>query len=193
MKESLKNLDRYYCWMNVPILYRNKLLKDFKGYIDEVRTAKETIEKGKSLFLSGKCGTGKTHLAVALMVDWLYKTKPEQSKEFPQFLPAVEFFVELKNTFDGNGSEKDVLDKYSLIPLLVIDDIGAEKITDWSRQSFYTLVDRRYRMMKQTIITSNLSLGDISKLIDDRISSRIVEMGIIIELNGNDFRLSLNH
>lgn len=106
------------------------------------------------------------------------------------FLPAAEFFVELKDTFGGSGSEKDVLDRYSKTPLLCIDDIGAEKISDWSRQMFYTLIDRRYREEKQTIITSNLDLEMIAKLIDDRISSRIVGMGIVLNLTGEDYRLN---
>lgn len=141
------------------------------------------------MYLSGHAGTGKTHLAIGLIIEWLKKNAPQNSTQYPLFLPAVEFFIELKGTFNGVGSEKEVLDKYSRTPLLCIDDIGAEKISDWSRQMFYTLIDRRYRDEKQTIITSNLTLEDVSKLIDDRISSRIVGMGVVVNLTGEDYRL----
>ena len=98
----------------------------------------------------------------------------------------------MKASFDNNRvSELDILDEYSNAKLLIIDDIGVEKITDWSRQVFYTLIDRRYRNMKQTIITSNLYLDEISKNIDDRIVSRLIEMGKIIKLDGQDQRLKI--
>lgn len=191
--QNMETLNALYNRMQIPKLYHGKTFKTFRGYTDEIQQAKEALEQGKSIFLTGNTGTGKTHLSVSLMLEWLVKNKPESMKNYPRFLPAVELFLELKQTFGNDGTEKEILDIYSRIPLLCIDDVGAEKISDWSRQSFYTLIDRRYREMKQTILTSNLSLDKISSLIDDRISSRIIEMGIVIELNGNDFRLSLNH
>ena len=145
--------------MNVPKLYQNKRLSNFAGFEIEKSECVESIVSGKSVYLSGHAGTGKTHLAVGLIIEWLKKNAPQNSAQYPLFLPAVEFFLELKGTFNGTGSEKEVLDKYSRTPLLCIDDIGAEKISDWSRQMFYTLIDRRYRDEKQTIITSNLKIG----------------------------------
>lgn len=178
-----------YSRMQVPKLYHGKTFKTFNGYADEIQRAKEAIEQGKSIFLTGNTGTGKTHLSVSLMLAWLIKNKPDSTKDYPRFLPAVELFLELKQTFGSDGSESEILDIYSRVPLLCIDDVGAERISDWSRQSLYTLIDRRYREMKQTIITSNLSLDEIATLIDDRIASRIVEMGIVIKLSGEDYRL----
>lgn len=192
MPES-SNIEQLYVLMNVPKLYRGKTVANFNGFTDKVNVATLTIESGNSIFFTGQCGTGKTHLAVALMLLWVQKFKPKHSADYPLFLPAVEFFLEVKSTFDGAGNEKEIIDKYSIVPLLVLDDVGAEKVTEWSRQVFYTLIDRRYRMMKQTIITSNLSLDDISKAIDDRITSRLIEMGKVIELNGEDYRLKLHN
>jgi DNA replication protein DnaC len=106
-----------------------------------------------------------------------------------RFLAAVDFFLELKSTFgDTPGNEEQVVDKYCKCTCLLIDDIGAEKVSDWSRQMFYTLIDRRYRDMKQTIITSNLSLGELARHIDTRITSRLLEMGIAIDLGKVDYR-----
>lgn len=175
--------------MDIPERFQGKGFKTFVGFKEEIERARKAIAEGKSILLTGAAGLGKTHIAVALMLEWLMKNKPEKTSWYPKFLPAVELFLELKRTFNNEGSEKDVLDKYSAIKLLCIDDVGAEKVSDWSRQSFYTLIDRRYREMKQTIITSNLSLEKISSLIDDRIASRIVEMGIVVEMQGEDYRL----
>ena len=82
-----------------------------------------------------------------------------------------------------------MLKKYANVGLLVLDDLGAEKTSDWSRQVFYLLLDRRYREMKQTIITTNLSLEQIAETFDDRVASRLCEMGVTIELKGKDKRV----
>ena len=87
-------------------------------------------------------------------------------------------------------SEENIINFYGSKELLVIDDVGAEKVSDWSRQMFYTLIDRRYREMSQTIITSNLDLDKLAEIIDERISSRIIEMGKVIKLGGKDWRLN---
>lgn len=177
--------------MEIPPRYFGKSLDNFGGHKTEVDVARCTIHAGQSVFLSGECGTGKTHLAVALM-NWWYANRytGRSLRGSALFLSAVEFFIALKNTFGDSGTSEDsVLSRYSSTPFLLIDDLGAEKISDWSRQQFFTLIDRRYRNKLQTIITSNLDLTQVCEMIDDRISSRILEMGTVLRLNGDDKRL----
>lgn len=176
-------------WMNIPKLYHNKTLLNYIGNEIQVQQGKDAIQENRGVFLTGGCGSGKTHLAIGLMVMYSHNHRELSPKNHPKFLPAVELFLELKSTFNSSGTEKEVLDKYSQTNILCIDDIGAEKISDWTRQSFYTLIDRRYRDAKQTILTSNFELDKIATNIDDRISSRIVEMCEIIKLSGNDYRI----
>lgn len=160
---------------------------------EQLRIGIAAINDGMGVFLTGGCGSGKTHLGVLLLqhaenvsskkyIGETYGHIPDQS----EFLSAPDFFLELRSTFnDGVESEGDVIGRYSYVKNLMIDDIGAEKVSDWSRQMFYTLIDRRYRENELTIITSNLSLDDLAKSIDDRISSRIVEMCVVIKLEGD--------
>jgi DNA replication protein DnaC len=187
-------------WGRIPKRYAEKTVSNFEGKKEIVSECLVSVLRGESVFISGKCGVGKTHLAVGLLKEWLHKRTlelikdthdyPSISNTNPIFLPSVDLFLELKNTFNNDGqSEKDVIDAYVQAGLLVIDDVGAEKVSDWSRQMFYLIVDRRYRNMKPTIITSNLSLQQISETIDERISSRICEMGVATELTGKDRRL----
>lgn len=184
---------------NIPERFKSKTLETFIGSAGVINAAKSAIIGKESLFITGSCGTGKTHLACGLMrlyfAENIYVgSSPLGNEElkFPQepyFLPSVELFLELKATFDSKReTEESVIDDYSNINFLVIDDVGAEKVSDWSRQMFYTLIDRRYRNMKQTIITSNLTLDEIAQQIDGRISSRILEMGSAIKLDGSDRR-----
>lgn len=181
----------------LPQRFKAKTLENFNGFGDKVASALKAIQSEKSVFLSGSCGTGKTHLACGLMYEWARQNIEIKGDEIvypkrPIFLPAVEFFLQLKATFaqDSSVSEEDVISKYSAAEFLVLDDVGAEKISDWSRQGLYTLIDRRYRYMRPTIITSNLSLEEIGKQVDDRIASRIVEMGPVVNLGEKDFRLA---
>jgi DNA replication protein DnaC len=106
-----------------------------------------------------------------------------------EFLPSSEFFLTLKASFSHDTGEIEVLSKFAGVKILLLDDIGSEKVSDWSKQMFYALIDRRYRNMAQTVITSNLTLQQLSETIDDRIASRISEMCLVVELKGNDFRL----
>ncbi len=86
-------------------------------------------------------------------------------------------------------SEHQILDYYSSVRVLFLDDIGTEKTTDWAQQTLYTVIDHRYREVLQTVITSNLSLNELSDKTGDRITSRIAEMCVVIELKGQDRRL----
>ena len=178
----------------IPKRFQGFTLKTFKG---DQRRAPEFLRAGKSLFLSGICGSGKTHLAVALLYEWersvavqREKAKEERIEWREQrgiFLTSGEFFLELKESFERNG-ERGVVDGYSRAALLVLDDLGSEKISEWSRQMTYLLLDRRYRECKQTIITSNLDLQGISQQIDDRVASRIAD-GEIVVMPPKDWRV----
>jgi len=98
--------------------------------------------------------------------------------------------LSLRNSFVENKSDEEVIAKYTSKPLLILDDFGSEKITEFSRQSMYAIIDRIYRNCTQLIVTSNLSLGKISELLDDRISSRLAEMCEVVKLDGKDWRVN---
>lgn len=174
----------------IPRRFRCKGLIDFRGFYLQVERSKAAIDAGASLFIHGDCGTGKTHLAVGLLLRWYAYNGINLKRAGGIFLPVPELFFELKRCYERKEGEGEVLDKYSAASMLVMDDFGAERISEWSRQVFYLIIDRRYRENKQTIFTSNLSLATIASLIDDRISSRIAEMcQEVIRLDGPDRRV----
>ena len=93
----------------------------------------------------------------------------------------------IKNSYDEDSQQISAEDFNN--DILIIDDLGVEKFTDWSIENLYQLVDMRYKKMLPTIFISNLSLKDLSSKVGDRITSRIAEMSEIIRFAGKDRRL----
>ena len=180
--------------MRIPPRYRGKILGNLRGLENPAAEAKAVILAGESILITGNPGTGKTHMAVGLMLEWLAENWRESfvfsQEPLPQFVPSVELFLELKHGMDNSASEQSILNRHTGAALLLLDDLGSEKPSEWATTIFYTIIDRRYRDMAPTIITTNFDLEQISERLDDRIASRLVEMGKIIKLEGQDFRLA---
>lgn len=144
-----------------------------------------------SLYLTGPRGTGKTHMAAAIIREIVLDKTPSHSLSGLQWTSAPDLLLEIRATFrDGSErSEKEIIEQYSNCKLLVLDDLGAEKTSGWSLQTLYTIIDRRYREERQTIITSNLSLDELAAQVDDRIASRLSELCRVVVLTGRDRRV----
>lgn len=148
-----------------------------------------------SILFTGPTGCGKTHLAIAL---WRELVR-ENRKGRIRFITTPELLLEIRATFgakrpfdswdksDPNQTEEQVIDKYSGVELLILDDLGSEKTSDFTIQSLYLIIDRRNRELKPTIITTNLSLQEIEENINARIASRLADM-TIIKINMPDYR-----
>jgi DNA replication protein DnaC len=107
------------------------------------------------------------------------------------FLPVVEMFIELNEAIRTDDGKKTLLDRYSSsFDCICFDDFGAEKLTEAKKENFYYIIDRRYREMRPTIITSNFTINEINQA-EPRIASRFAEMGNILQFNGKDFRKSI--
>lgn len=148
-----------------------------------------------SILFMGKTGCGKTHLAVAIIRELVKRRAISNVK----FITAPELLLEIRSTFksrkkkwDGwekgeETTESEVLDKYSQCELLILDDLGAEKVSDFTIQSLYLVIDRRNRDLRPTIVTTNLSLEEIESQIDARMASRLSDMKVV-KLTMPDYR-----
>lgn len=142
----------------------------------------EELQTGGWLFITGTQGTGKTVLAASYMLQSMKHCYMNPSDSFlinhHLFITGGDILDEIKTSFKTNN-ESDILAKYYNIPFLVIDDLGAEKLTDWSLSSMYKIINARYEGLKATIITSNCSGNELASLLDMRIAARIGEMSTV--------------
>ncbi len=129
---------------------RVAVIKYIKNYFDSFFKQRE-----KGLYLSGNFGSGKTYLIAALFNELAKKDVKSAIIYFPEFLRS------LKEGFEDN-TYQEKFNYIKRIPLLLIDDIGAENVTSWARDEILGPI-LQYRMEENlpTFLTSNLSLKEL--------------------------------
>lgn len=140
------------------------------------------ITTGPSLLIFGGVGTGKTHqaygairtLALAgISLNW-------------ELITAGDLFGRLRPNARTNS--EDVLERYSTTGVLVLDDLGAEKGTEWTESVLYRLINHRYVHHCPTIVTTNIHPAELRDAVGDRVVSRLREMTHRVVLEGADRR-----
>jgi len=165
--------------------YRNCTFESFRGGAQLVEKLRRLTEGGQSVILSGNTGCGKTHLAVAMMSEFL-KGKSISAL----FVTLPELLLEIRSSFSERSTttEKSLVERFSSKQFLVLDDLGAEKPSEFTVATLYLILDRRIRQERQTIITTNLmNMDAITEYAGARIASRISEMELI-KVNMPDYR-----
>lgn len=155
-----------------------QLTKAMKRYVENFPELKK---QGKGLLLYGNVGRGKTYAACEVanaLIDKGYSV-------------MVTNFSRILNTLQGTFERQDYLDKLNGYSLLVIDDLGIERGTEFSKEQVYNVIDSRYRAGKPMIITTNLSIEQIKNpadIEDRRVYDRILERCFPIEFTGQNKR-----
>lgn len=158
----------------VPAKYLAASLFTFDGSPGIRRAATAwAAEPAGNLYLWGGTGTGKTYLAAAILREYV-----KGARRTAYFRTVADLIRDIRATFDRDGggdTEAELLDRYAGYGLLVFDDLGAENSTDFSTSTVLNLIDRRGNGGKATVITSNMTLSEISDRLDPRIASRLSE------------------
>jgi len=121
--------------------------------------------KIKSLYIHGKTGVGKSYISAATLNEYTYVTNNKVA-----FVNAKKIIDNLRSLLyeklneDYNIIKKDLFE----VAFLVIDDLGNEKITDWSKEEIYDIVDTRYQKGLLTIFTSDYSIDELKELYGKR-------------------------
>lgn len=134
-----------------------------------------------SYLIQGPVGSGKTLLAAHITLEAAKQQFLKAETGEIIFVTVPEFLNHIKMCFeDPAHDEQFVLDRFSKAYFLTLDDLGAERATDWVIGMLYLLINRRYENMRPTIFTSNMKLEELAVYLDPRIPARIERMCEII-------------
>lgn len=185
----------------IPERYRNCRLQNFKSFDNEsLRKAKATAKRfvehwpavEAGLLITGPVGVGKTHLAVAILNELL-----DTKGTAVLFCDFSDLLDRIQASF-GRGSDEsqdDIVAPYRDAELLVLDELGARRPSDWVREILYGLLNTRYNRKRLTILTTNF--GDepdgrggetLEMRIGAPVRSRLWEMTQLVALAAEDFR-----
>ena len=138
--------------------------------------------QGSGLLLWGKPGRGKSHLAVAVALALLDKEVEVR------FITVPDLLSELRDGLRQNVAAGETMGHLATVPLLVLDDLGAEKDTTWANETLYQLINRRYQNLLPLVATTNCDLNQLGQSLGERIVSRLLEICVPLEVKGPDRR-----
>ncbi len=208
--EGVERVRRCDCWRQsiaghqlthsrIPRRYQHCQLSNFEQTVDSLREAHRrarvfveafpAVDKG--LLLRGRHGVGKTHLAVAMLRE-IIASKGARG----YFYETRELLKLVRDTFATAGeSEMDVLRPVLDADILVLDDLGAEKTSEWVQETLGLVVNTRYSERRPTIFTTNLddtadttNPNSMYVQLGARTRSRLFEMCHWVDMEGPDVR-----
>jgi len=172
----------------------------FRSAVEIPQDVADWISRGadaQGLYLAGQVGTGKTHTAWFAVGHWCLET---ETVPFTPRTQGVEgwstagptiIFTRMTDLLDdlrpGDGARQRVRDCQNT-KLLVIDDIGAEKASEWTQERLYSVIDHRYANLLPLIVTSNLPPSKLAEQTGERAASRLAEMCTVVAMTGGDRR-----
>lgn len=198
----------------IPPRFADRTLDDFEartvGSSKALAVARRFVAgEIRSLVLAGPTGVGKTHLAAAIVrevhqrlgADYLIAmgearltgTLPLPPR-YPEWVNVADAIARLRLEMDAPREERTAgmrLRRLATYPgLVVLDDLGREKVTDWTAETVYALVNGRYEARLSTLVTTNLTKRDAAESPYWPAISRLAEDGALVAIEAPDRRLA---
>ena len=193
---KMQRLERDFNQAAIPIRYQGLSFKDYQMTPDNGEAIKlamsSIVDDKKGLFINGHCGVGKSMLVAIVANEAVRNGRTVFFTSVPKLLQTI------KATFDKDTGEDTggLIQRLESVDLLIFDDLGSERATEWVAEILFSLINERYQNRKQTIFTSNLTLVEIAERLDEvsreagtRIISRIRAMCAITAIGGSDWRV----
>ncbi len=166
-----------------------KVFNNLKNYSKKLLNG---IEK-KGLILAGDNGVGKTHLACSIANKLIENGTPVI------YGTLINLLAELRNSYDtdNNISEMEIIKLYENVDLLIIDDLGKEKPSEWGLEKLFTIINSRYENNLPAIITTNYNQNSLVERLSlngeietaKSIISRLYEMCYLVKIDDIDHRI----
>jgi DNA replication protein DnaC len=150
------------------------------------RNIDENVRNGRGLWFMGDVGTGKTTLAMLVSKEAIKRGHSVAIYSVPRLL------AEIRDTYDTGGGDRSHAGLFAhlvAVDVLHLDDLGAEKQTEWVLEQLYSLVNERYEQERSIVVTTNLiETTSLEQQIGRRTVSRLTEMTDQLPLFGPDLR-----
>lgn len=163
---------------------RPDVIRAVQGYVRQIEA---NLDDGRGMWFMGAVGTGKTSLAMLVSQAALDAGRSVAVYSLPRLLS------EIRKTYedDSDRSYLDLMDRLAAVDLLHIDDLGAERSSDWVLEQLYSLVNSRYEDKKAILATTNLDEDALREQVGSRTVSRLTEIcdGPPLPLHGDDRRI----
>jgi DNA replication protein DnaC len=163
---------------------------DTPGQVAALTAARDYAENferhahsGESLLMLGKAGTGKSHLAIAIL-------QAIMPVHCGLYTTAADLIDMVRETWrrDSERSQGRVLHLLSSVPLLVIDEVGVQYGTESEQNTLFQIIDRRYRERRPLIMMANLQPAEMQQLLGDRVFDRLRESAKTLTFNWDSYR-----
>lgn len=170
--------------------------------VDDLRAFLAGWDRQRGLILKGPYGTGKSGLLVGTLRELLaryYVPAYNPRSRFVQpltsstsatplwFTTSTDLFDTLKGGFD-NGAYAALVSRAQRVKLLALDDLGAEKSTEWVQERLFSIVNYRYEYELPTFVTTNYGLKQLGERIGQRVLERLLECCDALSVDGKNLR-----
>ena len=164
------------------------------SFVEDAPWKAAVREWRRGWFLHGPVGVGKSGLAAGYMREWIWSGQGRA-----RWVTVPNLLAEIRSTYgpprEGKRDEADVVYAYAEAPLLVMDDLGSERMMDanmeWVQDVLLRIVGNRHDGLMTTVFTSNYSLEALERRVSERLTWRILEMcsqDHVVEVTGRNLR-----
>lgn len=180
----------------VPLRFRERTFDGFKvegaGQAFALRVCRQYAEnfaeaskRGASIVMTGGPGTGKTHLASAIANAVI-----ESELVSVRFRTVSDLMRRIKDTYrkDSSRTESEVIDAYTWLDLLIVDEIGVQVGSDHEKLLLFDVLNGRYQNLRPTILLSNLPAGELETYLGHRVMDRYRECGTVLAFDWDSYR-----
>lgn len=152
-----------------------KVCQDYARDFDEHRRT------GESLVLIGRRGTGKTHLATAILQSLL-------PAHVGMYTTAQDMVSMIRATWSGAGSTDAVMKVLYGVPLLVVDEVGVQGGTENEQNLLFQVLDHRYRERKPVVLVGNMRIAEMQQYLGERVHDRLREIAQVRVCDWDSYR-----